>query len=84
MFYFLLVIFFGSFYILNLILAVVALSYQQEMANLKNQVTIFACSLPRIAALTNEGFCVGGREARLHREIFRDGKHSWEDRLKHA
>ncbi|XP_028398945.1 sodium channel protein 60E-like isoform X2 [Dendronephthya gigantea] len=36
-FYFLLVIFFGSFYILNLILAVVALSYQQEMANLKNK-----------------------------------------------
>ena len=32
------VIFFGSFYILNLILAVVALSYQQELANLKNQV----------------------------------------------
>jgi hypothetical protein len=32
------VIFFGSFYILNLILAVVALSYQQELGNLKNQV----------------------------------------------
>lgn len=37
-FYFLVVIFFGSFYLLNLILAVVAISYQQELANLKNQV----------------------------------------------
>ena len=39
-FYFLMVIFFGSFYILNLILAVVALSYQQELANLKNMVKL--------------------------------------------
>ena len=37
--YFVMVIFFGSFYLLNLVLAVVAVSYQQEVLALQDRVS---------------------------------------------
>ncbi|XP_065060331.1 sodium channel protein 1 brain-like isoform X2 [Rhopilema esculentum] len=36
-FYFMIVVFFGSFYLINLVLAVVALSYEQEAENIANR-----------------------------------------------
>ena len=39
------VVFFGSFYLINLVLAVVALSYEQEAENIANRVGIPISSL---------------------------------------
>ena len=37
-FYFMFVVFFGSFYLINLVLAVVAVSYQQEVVAMQERV----------------------------------------------
>lgn len=37
-FYFMFVVFFGSFYLINLVLAVVAVSYQQEVVTMQERV----------------------------------------------
>lgn len=37
-FYFMFVVFFGSFYLINLVLAVVAVSYQQEVVSMQERV----------------------------------------------
>ena len=50
-FYFMFVVFFGSFYLLNLVLAVVAVSYQQEVVAMQDKVGVY----PR-------AFLDGGRE----------------------
>jgi len=39
-FYFMFVVFFGSFYLINLVLAVVAVSYQQEVVAMQEKVRI--------------------------------------------
>ena len=39
-FYFMFVVFFGSFYLINLVLAVVAVSYQQEVVSMQERVRI--------------------------------------------
>lgn len=38
-FYFVFVVFFGSFYLINLVLAVVAVSYQQEVVAIQEKVS---------------------------------------------
>ena len=40
--YFMIVVFFGSFYLINLVLAVVAVSYEQEAENVANRVSQFS------------------------------------------
>ena len=40
-FYFMFVVFFGSFYLLNLVLAVVAVSYQQEVVAMQDKVGVY-------------------------------------------
>lgn len=39
-FYFMFVVFFGSFYLINLVLAVVAVSYQQEVVAMQERVRV--------------------------------------------
>ena len=41
-FYFMFVVFFGSFYLINLVLAVVAVSYQQEVVSMQERVRYVA------------------------------------------
>ena len=40
-FYFMFVVFFGSFYLINLVLAVVAVSYQQEVVSMQERVRCY-------------------------------------------
>ena len=58
------VVFFGSFYLINLVLAVVALSYEQEAENIANRVSILFLILLGASKIASHLFCYcGGAQA---------------------
>lgn len=68
-FYFMFVVFFGSFYLINLVLAVVAVSYQQEVVSMQERVRCYVMinSLRTLTPTVHQTNSVQYQSQRLHR-----------------
>lgn len=67
-FYFMFVVFFGSFYLINLVLAVVAVSYQQEVVSMQERVRCYVMinSLRTLTPTVHQTNSVQYQSQRLH------------------